>query len=480
VQLSSLGVPDGDEAVWGLMARHALHGEFTTFFWSQGYGGTQEVLLTAPLFRIFGTSMLAARIVPMTLVAVASVLVWRVGHRTVGEPAATFAGALLWVWPPYLIWKSDRAHGFYGSGLVLAALVLLLVLRLLERHSWRDSALLGLVMGLAWWQTPQIVPIAVPALAYLAVKRGTDSYRVALTALPLSVLGALPWLISNVHHHWWSYKIDSGDTPYPLRLRGFFTATFPMAIGLRAPFTSHWLLGAVLSGTVYALLLCTFGAVAWRKRDQNVALLILVAAAYPFLYAISPSTWIVDEPRYVVLLLPVVALLLAQGLRSVGPAAACLAGATALSALVLVQLASSPQFDRRADGLFIPRAFSPLITALDKRGLDRVFAGYWVAYRLDFETHERVIAAEARLPTLSVQTNGRVLPRRPRGPYDSRYAAYDTEVRDAANPGYVLLAGTVEDERARPLLEKAGYTRDFVGGFAIYERLATSSQAASR
>ena len=470
VQISSLGVPDGDEAVWGLMARHVLHGEFSTFFWGQSYGGTQEVLLTAPLFYVFGSSIVVARVVPIALVAVASVLVWRIGRRTIGEPAAIFAGALLWVWPPYLIWKSDRAHGFYGSGLVLATLVLLLVLRLLERQSLRDSALLGLVVGLAWLQTPQVVPIAVPALAYLAVKRRTEIRQIALAALPLFVLGALPWLISNARHHWWSFRIDSGDTPYPLRLRGFFSATLPMAIGLRGTFTSHWLLGLALSGVVYAILLGVFGAVAWRKRAANIALLAVVAAAYPFLYAISPSTWIVDEPRYVVVLLPVLVLLIAQSLRNVGRGAMCLAGAVALSALALVQLASSPEYDKRADGLYIPRAFSPLIAALDDRRLDRVFADYWVAYRLDFETRERVVAAEAHLSTLSVASDGRVLPPAPNGPRESRYALYDTEVRSAANPGYVLIADAPEDAHARPLLERSGYVREVVAGFAIYEQ----------
>ena len=34
------------------MARHILHGQFTTFFWGQGYGGSQEALLTAPIFAV--------------------------------------------------------------------------------------------------------------------------------------------------------------------------------------------------------------------------------------------------------------------------------------------------------------------------------------------------------------------------------------------------------------------------------------------
>ena len=79
---SRLGVPDSDEAVWGLMARHLLHGELTTFFWNQAYGGTQEVFLTAPVFAAFGSSLFTLRIVPFALNVVATVLVWRVGRKT--------------------------------------------------------------------------------------------------------------------------------------------------------------------------------------------------------------------------------------------------------------------------------------------------------------------------------------------------------------------------------------------------------------
>jgi hypothetical protein len=58
---SALGTPDSDEAVVGLMVRHAVHGQLTTFYWGQAYGGTQEVLLTVPLFLIAGSSLLASR-----------------------------------------------------------------------------------------------------------------------------------------------------------------------------------------------------------------------------------------------------------------------------------------------------------------------------------------------------------------------------------------------------------------------------------
>ena len=49
--------PDSDEAIVGLMARHVLDGELTTFFWRQAYGGSQEAILTAPLFWVVGLEL---------------------------------------------------------------------------------------------------------------------------------------------------------------------------------------------------------------------------------------------------------------------------------------------------------------------------------------------------------------------------------------------------------------------------------------
>ena len=474
VQWSSLGVLDGDEAVWGLMARHAVHGELTSFYWGQGYGGTEEVLLTAPLFALFGTGVVAMRIVPLALTAVAALIVWRIGRRTIGEPGAAFAAALFWVWPPYLIWKSGRAHGFYGSGLILAALVLLLVLRLLDRRSRGDAALLGLVIGLAWWQTPQVVPIALPALAYLAIRQ-PQAYRESWLAFPAALVGALPWIVSNVRNDWWSFNIDSGDTPYGTRLRGFFSATFPMATGLRIPFTSDWLLGRPVSATLYIALVIVLAVVMWRKRNERIGLLFAVAVAYPFLYSLSPATWLVDEPRYVLLLLPVLALLLAQALTTVRRGALAIAAAVTVSLIVLLRLAGSSEYQHRADGLFIPSNFKPLIAELDRRGIDRVFSTYWIAYRLDFETNERLIAAESLLHTLHLD-DGRVVPQMPTRPNDNRHRAYDTTVRSSANPAWVLLPETADETRARPLFERTGYARSVVSGFVIYEQSGRASR----
>ena len=163
---STAGTLDSDDGAVGLMVKHAAHGHIPLLFWGQNYGGTQEVLLTAPLFLVFGTSGLALRAVPFLLVALTAILVWRIGLRTSTPLSAAVAAGVFWVAPAYLIYKTSHQHGFYASGLVWSAAILLLVLRLAERSSRRELALLGLVLGLAWWETPQIVTVAVPALAW--------------------------------------------------------------------------------------------------------------------------------------------------------------------------------------------------------------------------------------------------------------------------------------------------------------------------
>ena len=323
---SSLGTLDGDEALVGLMARHILKGEFTTFFWGQNYGGSQEPLLAAPLTALAPSSPLAIRVVPILLFAVGAVLVWRVGKRTVGEPAALIGAVLAWFWPSYVVWKSTKAHDFYGSAIVLSLAAVLLVLRLHERYDGRDAVLLGLTLGLGLWSTPQVGLLALPALGWLLWRR-RDVARGAVVFLPAAVLGALPWLLWNVHHGWRFFHFAHQNSTYFERLRGFFSATLPSALGVRVPWSLDWLPGSILGRLLVAAMLAYVIWLLVRARG-NVQVLLIICAAFPFLYAVSPFTGFVAEPRYLILLVPVLALLLARLLT--GPRRALVGLAVAL------------------------------------------------------------------------------------------------------------------------------------------------------
>ena len=194
---SSTSIPSSDEAVGGLMVRHFVHGQFTVFIWGASYGGTQELLLTVPWFAIAGSSWFALRIIPDALSAVAVLLVWRVGLRTIGKPGAAVAAGLLWLWPPFTMLLVVRAEGFHASNLVYCAGLLLLGLRIVERPDRTRIAWFGFVLGLAFWETSQIIPVALVTIAWV-IWKAPRALRQAWVGVACFALGALPWIVWNV------------------------------------------------------------------------------------------------------------------------------------------------------------------------------------------------------------------------------------------------------------------------------------------
>lgn len=63
-----------------------------------------------------------------------------------------------------------------------------------------------------------------------------------------------------------------------------------------------------------------------------------------------------------------------------------------------------------------------------------------------------------------------MVPLTPRKRDENRHPAYDTIVRADESAGFVLLKGKAEELRARPLLERTGYVRAVIDGFAVDRR----------
>jgi hypothetical protein len=441
--LSSL---ESDEAVVGLMAIRALHGDVPVFYWGGLYGGSQESLIAATAFAVTGPDTLVLKLISVAMFALAAVLVWRVGRRTVGEPAARIGAGLFWIWPPFLVWWSTKERGFYGSGLAIGLAALLLALRLRERDSKRDAVLLGLVLGLSVWATLQAFLLAAPALGWLAWRRPA-AYRLALYALPGFVLGALPWLAWNATHGWNAglpRSVAGEQTTYFERLWDLFSIVLPEWLGVRLPYSLDWTPGRLVGVFVVAVAMLAFVALLVR-RPSGLEPLLVVGAAFPFLYAASSFTFFVDEPRYLVFIAPVPALLLGAGLVRAGPAVAglALAAAVGLSLTGLVQL----ERQGRYAPLRVPADIDPVLETLERHHIRHVLANYWIAYRITFESDERVIAS-------------------PSGFW--RYKPYRDAVAADARPGRVFLEGSAAERRERLALVRRGYERLRVDGFVVY------------
>lgn len=411
---SPLGLVDGDEAVVGLMARRALDGSFSAFYWGQEYGGSGEALLVAALLALRLPTRWAMELVPIGLHLGAAVLVWRIGLRTVGSRAAVLAAGVCWACSPALLWWSTKERGFYGLTLVCGLTVLLLTLRLgcpfggqrgdrsgvgTTRGATATSVGLGSVAGLGWWSSPQILHFVVPAglwLVWSARARFAELIRVVALALPAAVLGALPWIWANVDTGLASLEAAGDRRLFGDPFDVFFRYGVPMVLGLREPITLGWeFVGARIAYGV--VLVALLGLLVWRPRPLRPVLLAI--AAYPLVFAVLPTTYYYGEPRYLDFLWPLLALVAGWAiaraplvLQAVVVAAVLAVTANGVAGMVALAGPPGEPFEDLS-----PESVDTLVLALDVLEADRAFADYWVAYRLTFETDERIIATPLQL-----------------------------------------------------------------------------------
>jgi hypothetical protein len=440
---------DSDQAIVGLMAHSYLHGHLTAFYWGQAYGGA-EGFAAAALFGI-DESAITLCLAAVLLSAVAATLVWRITRRLVDDPnIAMLAGALAWAAPLAVVFKSTREYGLRGVTLVCGLGLVLFALRILDGQTrTREFVALGVLAGIGWWSLPEIVYFVVPGalLVVGAIARSTRSIRWWSTRLGAAMLGALvgalPWLWANINSGFAS--IDPSrfpgtssplNTGYVGRLDIILRKSLPTELGLHpssvgfnGDATNRWLIAptslithgllvllviAIASSIVAAVILCV--ARGGRALAMVTALLVL-----PFLAAAQPGTWYWQDGRYLVYFGPLLAIVLAIGCDEAGHLWTNRAGAKRSAVrfgsiafgVILVVALSVTGFAFHLATRTGPSNFASdwsrpdhgaedVASLLQQHGVRFGYANYWVAYKLDFLSHERVmVTVGAREPDRS-------------------------------------------------------------------------------
>ncbi|MBF6557279.1 MAG: glycosyltransferase family 39 protein [Acidimicrobiales bacterium] len=418
---------NSDPSVVGLMAGAILHGHFSAFYWGQYYGGV-EPYVVALFFALFGHSALSLGLAPMALVAVTSVITWRIALRLVADRGlAALAGVLVWIMPAFGITTIEE-YGFRDAALVSGTASLLLGLRILDgRHGYADMAGFGLAVGVGWWASPESAFLTVPAcvlvLGAVISSRPQRAIRFWLPRLSGTLgamaVGALPWLWSNTINGYRSLNAatvsSSTSGSYSSHLHTFLVDALPVQLGLRR-FGSGGLIPAGAVGDIVTWVVCATLAgfvvlsLACPGRSRLIGAAVL---AFPLAYSINPLTsWWLDG-RYSVYLLPLVALTVAIGcerlarLRAPGTNRRALHRNTdqmsrrraqalmAVTTLVAAVLALAGFFGLKGSsslglGTDPNLPTQRAITILEERGATFGFANYWVAYRLDYLSGERL------------------------------------------------------------------------------------------
>jgi hypothetical protein len=428
----------GDEAVVGLMAKQIRHGHFSTFYWGQAYGGVEPYLVAA-LSVLFGTTAIALNATASLLAAVSAILVWRVARRLVPpdrEWAALAAAAAFWVWPEVALWNSTRELGFRGVTMVAGLASLLLALRTTDRRSPAGLAALGLVLGVGWWSSPEIAYFAIPALGLVILSwrlqestrdETADAWAHLRLAVVGFVLGAAPWLWTNLHTGFASLKSSSSpsyvSSTYVGRLSIFFKKTLPIMLGLKIPVLGSWLGGrggeALFVGSLVVILVLCFRAVPWIVRTDQSAMTAWCAVAvllFPFMEAAIPATSFWQWGQYGVFIVPLVLLVVigsaGEWLRSRPLQAASVprqAGSAAVLAVVVVLVMSvttvasfkdewlRPLHETFGAGWHDPnRVAEATVVSLERSGVTDAYAVYWgdSAYDLDLLSKDRLAVTD--------------------------------------------------------------------------------------
>src|SRR5829696_2547347 len=305
---TALGEPDLDEATVGVQAEAFLDGDVAVFFPNQASGGTLETGLVAVAFAVLGTSTFVLKLVPVALAVAATALTWRAARRVVPSRLGQWCvPALMWCWPASAVLFSTKERGFYGVALVLAAAIVLLVLRLDAEPTARDIVLVGLCLGLGWWTTPLSLLVAVPALAWL-IARHPALVRATRPVALAALAAGLPWILHNVTHGFSSLEAPSGFGTSWADRTGDFLDKLPIVAGLETPWDpDRRLLPWSLAPQAVVVVVVVVATLRTRRRAPGLLATILVG--YGVLYGLNGLVaGVGGDPRYLYPLLPVLAL----------------------------------------------------------------------------------------------------------------------------------------------------------------------------
>mgnify|MGYP005850441333 CR=1 FL=1 len=400
---------NSDEAIVGLMATQvAQGGPIPVFFYGNPYLGSLEALVAAASFLLFGPSTLALRLAPLCLWAAYLALLYALARRILG-PRGALAAVLVGALPPsFVAVHVELAVGSY-SGTLATGLAVLLLADLLayprRRPAWREDALaggLGLASGLALWTHPQTAPYLVAAAVLLLLRRRdlVASRRALLAPLGLAVALA-PVVAWNAANDWGTATFLLGNrrgffTPFEFlaALQGVVTFALPEALGVR-PYLSGELVKAaaldllrwsfpslVVLGLAW-LSIAQFRSTADPVRRRLLPVLVVVGVN---LLLLTATRFGGDEPpaRYLAPLSSVLPLVIAWLLLRLR-----LMVALPLLLAVLVtganqSLGAHPQPNEE---------IRTLGGRLEAIGISRVYAGYWTAYALAFESRGSILVS---------------------------------------------------------------------------------------
>jgi 4-amino-4-deoxy-L-arabinose transferase-like glycosyltransferase len=465
---------DGDTAIVGLMARHPFT---SATLWGQPYGSPLDAWLTIPFLAIVGPRAAALRLCYFALGLGLVPLAYLLGAAL--DRRAALPAALLVACPaPYMLLLSALPPPLYPTTLILCGLVLLMTLRLGARLAAGEVpraglALTGALAGLALWTHLMSASIVVACGAFLVVRARGRRGTLAFALVPL-LLASAPWWVGFFTDPAWVVRVvtvsdrNQGLADHLREVLPTLARPIGGLLGARTPLIAddaeHVV--ATPAGAAGALILlwaAMLALAAFRSRLRGAPGLLLAAIALTIVAFPFPLRSGAHTIRYLTAAYLPLAVLAAWASLPPREEDGRRQSWIVVVLLALLSLLGSGRLfsawraaDRSAPPLGLPD-LEPVRRVLASRGLRRAYASYETAYRLTFESGERVVVTE---------------------PWNERFRHYPLpyldEVCFAKNVAWILMSGGSGDlptpRQFEDALNATGgrWKRAEAGTFAVY------------
>ena len=320
--------PSMDYAVVVEMARNMASGtDFPVFFYGQAYMGSLEPALSALICLVFGPSPFCV-CMGTAIFGIATLFVtMEVGRKLSGEWGGILSLALAvtggYHWIHFLV--SPRGGYALASLLTVSALALASVGTFTDADTCKtrifNSALFGLMAGLAFWNFWIALPAFAAAGAVLLVRLRLRVFspRFILPCLISFFIGSSPWWIWTIRNGLGALDTQ-GSGPKPLGWRAIsklFSIVIPRFYGTSESLSGFW--HSLLPWTLAAILMLSVAAIL-AGRGKALKTLLGATALYTGLFALAyanSSFGSMGVARYLVPFVPVFSVLCGSALGSV-------------------------------------------------------------------------------------------------------------------------------------------------------------------
>jgi hypothetical protein len=405
-----------DDAILLLMGRHVLEGEFATTLWNQPYNGALDAYLLAPFLAVL-PHHLAFRLYELAGALLLVVLVGRLARR-LGGPPAGWAGALLAAWgTPYMALMTATGPPPNFLMPLVTGFPLLAALAALPPSGGRPDAGprrglaavfgLGLVGGLAVWNSSLAIPAFAGMAAGLALARLRPSPRPALAFAAGLALGAAPLAVARLIGASGARVVTASSAVTAVRPRWLWgqglhdlAHALQGLAGLQVPLVVDGKERAPLPAVVAALLAAGLVlAVVAGSRSRRALPLLGWAAALAGAFWLSRRTG-PDELRYLYGLNAPILALAGAGLAALWRWRRVAAVVTGLALIVPWSLGQRALAERWRDPGHAERAWEvpslvPVASALRATASRSAYASLQFAGRIALETDGAVLASQA-------------------------------------------------------------------------------------